>query len=648
MARTTRVVKRAIGAWARIFDFEVPILDLRILDEAASCTDLIRRVKNLLSNCPSSVEEERFAWQSIKKILPDSCKCMESSMLKDLASRLSRSPRVLPRGYMAFVRKTVRGLFKKGWDSGSYERHCLTVSPPLSATAETGRGSGGSLGDLAGEQFIFLNAVLLGEVPDDYEPSVEAEAIVVQSAGKPRPLSKFSSEALLLRPLHGALYDHLSRKGWLCRGTPTKESLEKAGFRRGQGVLVSGDYRSATDNLPLEVAEECMRVILETSVSVPDFIKKYAMRILRPSLFQLSEGIEFVPSVGQMMGSFLSFPLLCLQNFLAFRWAHHVIGSRERSPLQINGDDILFQGSESFAQTWIKVVGEVGLEVEVTKTSVSEEFGSLNSTLYRWNSEGLLFCVKTLRFGMLRPRQFIAGIGKTFYEFVDGQESGVKWRAARVFFDFHIKAMKQCRMTLPELGFFGSLAYRLGQKYSFLVDLCTVPPLPLPVGHNVVLSSDKFTKVPEEDVPEAVRELNNQEMVSWKWATCFESLRVRAVIRYLIGLSQVRSKPEPDFYKVLNLHYFLSGTGTEVVSRGQWRRRFFVRPKREKTVIVSNQVLVSQDLGYFDDFPLPSYEETQLPVFDDEDRIPCDCVRSSLGKAHETVCIYCFHNGGGT
>jgi len=194
-------------------------------------------------------------------------------------------------------------------------------------------------------------------------------------------------------------------------------------------VLVSGDYASATDNLPISVATIILEEARKNALYVPDSVWEYAFKILRP-LVRFRDGDTglydtFQVTSGQMMGSYLSFPLLCAQNFLAFRWARKQYGLKSRVPLLINGDDILFQSpSRGFADSWMNVVGELGLEVERSKTSVSQEFGTLNSTLLRWFG-GRLRVSPTLRYGMLRPREFLNGIGRDFASFVRGVPADV-------------------------------------------------------------------------------------------------------------------------------------------------------------------------------------------------------------------------------
>jgi len=377
--------------------------------------------------------------------------------------------------------------------------------------------------------------------------------------------------------------------------------LKRAGFEAGAGVLVSGDYKSATDNLPTEVAEAALDVILAHAVCVPDSIKRYAKAILRPRMFSVEQGLSFVPSVGQMMGSLLSFPLLCLQNYLAFRWAR--ASCARRLPLLINGDDILFQSDVEFSRRWMNVVAMVGLEVERSKTSVSEEFGSLNSTLFRWQGRHLRV-VPTVRMGMLRPFDFVTGCGSSFASFVAGLSPDVRYRAACCWFSYHVANIRSSRLTLPELGFTGRLAMRMEAKFSMPSRLSLVRPPKPPVGHNVLLSSDSFSYVPSGVLGPEEDEVNACEMIAWKWSLDYLPCKDRAAIRYCLQLSNCRPCPDVGLRisDAVNIRYRLTQTGW---SGREWRRCFFPRFSGVKEVICSNSLLFSQ--FWVPDF-LPRYE----------------------------------------
>jgi hypothetical protein len=597
MVRTTRVVQRAASSWSQIFSH-----DISFEPKSDNCSDLQKEVKKFLRSCPSSVESEIMAFQSIKKLLPSSCKCMEADLLHSLEKTLSSPPRSLPRGYIAFVRKRVRSLFRKGWDSGLYQEYCYVNTPGLSGTVDSSRLAGGCMGAVQDQVELLDRTLGLSS----YDVSVcDAQLIVVQSAGKPRPLTKFRSSDLCLRPLHKSLYEHLSRTTrWLCRGDPTAEKLARAGFVEGGGLLVSGDYRSATDNLSLEVAEVILECILENSVSVPISVKNHARAILRPLLWNVEHGIEFEVSRGQMMGSYLSFPLLCIQNFLSFDYSRELFGI-DKCPLLINGDDILFQSpTVDFPQQWISLVGDLGLEVEESKTSVSGKFGTLNSTLFEWE-EGVLRVVPTLRFGMLRQSDYVNSLGASFHSFVRGQPPAILWKAARTFFSWHLPELKGVRFRPDELGFRGALAFRLSRIFGLLDRDLTILTLPAaPVPHNVVLSSDRFVMVPEGALSAELRLSNDRQMASWKFSLDYEECRVRAALRYCLQLSMAR-RPITDFHVPSRILL------TDDFSWRRLRRRRFFRPLYEglRLVPILDDVLLSQCTRHWEN--PPTYEESE-------------------------------------
>lgn len=490
-----------------------------------------------------------MAFQSIKKGLPDSCRCMESSLLDGLVDNIvSGSPPPLPRGYLRYVAKTTSKLFPKAWDT-AYEGYCRRFSPSLKATLTSGRANGGCLADLRNTQEIdhsdYLETVLFGR-PDSHPLGPLFGALqVVQSAGKPRPLTTFDSDGHYLKPLHKTIYGYMSKKKWLCRGDVDRAKLRAAGFCRSRGLLVSGDYKSATDNLSIEVFETILRVILKKSAIVPPNIREFALRACRPFLFESKEdfgafrfhmalmeldwreeavkaethgGQVFRPSKGQMMGSYLSFPFLCLQNYLAFRYCFDSRGSKI-PPVIVNGDDILFQSTREEADTWLGTVGSLGLEVELTKTSVDADYGSLNSTLLRWGPDDYLFVVPTLRFGMLRPSEHLGNLGKSFDDFTRGEPGECKYRAGRVFFDFHLGEMKKSAWSATSLGFRGDLAHSLCKKYGLLsVDRLEGEYPPAWQPHDVVLPNALVAEVEKTELPDEVVEVSACEVASWKWS----------------------------------------------------------------------------------------------------------------------------------
>ncbi|QGY72608.1 RNA dependent RNA polymerase [Plasmopara viticola lesion associated ourmia-like virus 78] len=479
---------------------------------------------------------------------------MEAPLIRSVATHFQSPPPSLPDGYIRFARKIVRRLFPHGWDAGSYERSVLTTDPSLSSCLENRRGAGGvhgyvskcTLNGKAFDQSEFLSGCLEGVT----RPlSTKSGLTVVQSAGKPRPLSKFSADAVHLRPLHGAVYDRLSQFKWLCRGDFTTEKLQRAGFSHVPGeVLTSGDYKSATDNLSIEVAEAILDELLSSSVSVPGSIKAYAMSILRPELFNLEHGIDgFRPSRGQMMGSFLSFPLLCLQNRIAFLYTGHVCGiDAEEFPCLINGDDILFRSGPHFSALWMDSVSRLSLEVERTKTSVSPDYGSLNSTLCeRFGSRYRV--VATVRMGMLRESESLDSLARGFDDFIRGLKGSLRYRAAMSWFSWNIGKLRPLGLTTLDLGFRGRLAFRATRKFRLPISN-TFRPIPsIYHGNGLDLTASGCEFVEPSSLCLEDKQKSLIELAAWKWRTQFNvTSQAKNELKFKLAVSACR-RDAPDF-----------------------------------------------------------------------------------------------------
>jgi len=546
-SRTIDFVIRAVSSWQAIFELEAPALR----GAYYSCEDLAGLVKGYLGSVVSDDPSAQLSFQSVKKGLPPSCPCMDRRMLDKLVSSFSREPRRLPSGYLRFVRRTVKRLFPKGWDSGRYVRSCEITAPPLSSCAvfdtlpgdcpsRGSRSTGGSLGEQSRRRYAqaeFLDQVMTGRGISSRP--VGAQALVVQSAGKPRPLTKFEHDAILLDPFHKCVYDQLSVQKWLLRGPPDTKVLGKAGFRLGNGVLVSGDYASATDNLPIEVCEVILDVLSETSVEVPQEVVALARRTMRPLLSFFEGGVVVQPSVGQMMGSKMSFPFLCLQNYLAFGWSFRSTGVKYTDvPLLINGDDILYQADGHFHK-WVSVVEDVGLTVEKTKTDVEEGFGTINSTLLSWCGDQLV-PVWSARMKMLNDPEYQGSLGSSFLNFLGSSTGQIRFRAAREWFRWHVGTLRSTGVSLPRLGFRGALAHRMLVKFR----LHDLPDFPYPAAfkkHDVCLPRDEVCEVDIGLLSAQERHEAARECCALKWRDSWRSIDVtRSAIQWCLDVTAAR------------------------------------------------------------------------------------------------------------
>jgi len=212
-------------------------------------------------------------------------------------------------------------------------------------------------------------------------------------------------------------------------------------------LFVSGDYTSATDNLTIDVAERLLQVFF-AYVDFPTHIKEFAIRSLRVNIID-SQGNSWDHQRGQLMGSLLSFPLLCIQNYCAFRY----YVSHEECPDEhvfINGDDICFYTiSEAVFERWSAGVSILGLELSSGKTFTDSQFFSLNST-YFWKNGGKVGKVIQLpvvRFGLLKLCRG-GEVGKNFNSFVRPVVGQLRWGAIQTFYRRHRKVLKKGRVSL--------------------------------------------------------------------------------------------------------------------------------------------------------------------------------------------------------
>jgi len=195
----------------------------------------------------------------------------------------------------------------------------------------------------------------------------------------------------------------------------------------GSKIIVSGDYKASTDNLHSWVSKainDCLMEIIEQrfpkeelELLPENFFRDLHQMIEdcltnhifdnRKKLRDNAEGNTYTPEIpglglllpqkeGQLMGSIISFPFLCLANVALCRWAMEISDNKtyrisdsesfERIPLarlRVNGDDCVFSGDENnIRYCWEEIGNFLGLSSSVGKTYFSKEFCVINSVLY--------------------------------------------------------------------------------------------------------------------------------------------------------------------------------------------------------------------------------------------------------------------------
>jgi hypothetical protein len=227
---------------------------------------------------------------------------------------------------------------------------------------------------------------------------------------------------------------------------------------------VSGDYSAATDGLDIRVTKMIFEIALDRS-ELPLTTKEvlrgvlYEQRLWYPSkLVAKAEtlGLDLsnvMQANGQLMGSVLSFPVLCLANLVAY-WRALELYLNERVeledlPVLINGDDILFRANDELYELWKTSVESVGFTLSLGKNYIHPTLLTVNSQLYRHCGGKDFREIEFLNTGLLTGQSKVTGrtsarvkpLWSLYNEVLSGARD--KPRAHRRFLHYHKLAVHQ-------------------------------------------------------------------------------------------------------------------------------------------------------------------------------------------------------------
>lgn len=390
--------------------------------------------------------------------------------------------------FLNFCRAEIKRIFPSGWDRSLYPNKCISTVVSTNSCAENGKSRGGCRSWVLDNRMPdiscrddFVEAVL---TKSNYQRPRPSRLVAVDTGGKWRKITVPSVDLSLLRPLHQSIYEQLSKQKWLLRGKESTRAFKDFSSCNGE-VFVSGDYESATDNLNVFVSRFVLSRILDRSCSVPAGISRMAIDSLSlPVCLSNGDKCRTVNQTsGQMMGYLLSFPLLCLINYLTFRYA-----IRRDVPVKINGDDIVFRSTPEEKDKWFRLVGQSGLTLSVGKTMVNKRFFTLNSCLFEGRLDGprtLPFVRSSALFPKSKDPEAVMGLKGRYQSFCPGF-CGVKrsylrtcWlRLNRGIIDVTRRSVSRglglC-VTFPELVESG-----LWAREAWHLELAVEKPLPAP------------------------------------------------------------------------------------------------------------------------------------------------------------------------
>jgi len=230
-------------------------------------------------------------------------------------------------------------------------------------------------------------------VPSLREKEVSCTIQAVLEPMKVRVISK--GEALpyyTMRPLQKSLWNALRRiPCFRLIGRPfcPTDILDLKKKAESTDEWFSVDYSAATDGLSWKYSGQ----ILEHCISLlPSHYQEVAMSVLGPHRLHYPSKERGAPPVfkgvmrrGQLMGSILSFPILCLANLGVYLYAN-----RERflkwnisdilNHVLINGDDMLYAAPAELWEEHIQAGKATGLNMSVGKSYHHPIYANVNST----------------------------------------------------------------------------------------------------------------------------------------------------------------------------------------------------------------------------------------------------------------------------
>jgi len=129
---------------------------------------------------------------------------------------------------------------------------------------------------------------------------------------------------------------------------------------------------------------------------------------------------------GQLMGSIISFPFLCIINATVSRMALELSLGRKlefyqlESLLKINGDDCVLADTsddQNLYPVWESVVRYVGLEPSVGKSFYSREFILINSRMYRRGGDDSFYEIPFVNLALVHAKAKDGSNSKEVWEF---------------------------------------------------------------------------------------------------------------------------------------------------------------------------------------------------------------------------------------
>jgi len=329
------------------------------------------------------------------------------------------------RGNLELVKSEIRRIVAKLFAGKQFE-HCDPF-PSVSSSYDSPLKEGGSFADLMKDFVIPISAVNPGGEIDDGKlvkafqdyvdllwcsratQKLDVTPVAILEPLKVRIITKgLAAEYYrcveLQKFMHGIVRKHpvFSYIGRPIDDKTFSECFGCVDDLAADEFYVSGDYKAATDNLNPELSEYCWeQICLNATVNWHG----HTCRLYDTAYYLLGKKaltghiVHYKDSTvdqtwGQLMGSPMSFPILCLVNAAATTVA---LGQRfsYKQKIRVNGDDIGFIANPRSYEKWKSVTADCGLEFSLGKNYCSREFLVMNSEIRRPPQHKGLFYIKS-------------------------------------------------------------------------------------------------------------------------------------------------------------------------------------------------------------------------------------------------------------
>jgi len=253
-------------------------------------------------------------------------------------------------------------------------------------------------------------------------------------------INRFPSLVLTTRPLEPSDF----RKVW-----EFERKLESdLGFSLDFTDHLSGDYSAATDGLNVNLTKLIFErslyalnvpegdrdiyrnVLYEQRLRYPktytNFLRDPANGVSHLDVTPKAPNFSILQQNGQLMGSILSFPVLCLANLICYKAAleEYINTLRDKKlppyrvsvfmlPCLVNGDDIYFRTNSAFTAIWLKYITIAGFQLSIGKNYIHPSVFTINSQCFHYNLEtDTLLEYTYLNVGLLKGQSKSGVIGE--------------------------------------------------------------------------------------------------------------------------------------------------------------------------------------------------------------------------------------------